>query len=77
MRGRRYRSRMREKFTLRHALPIVVAVVLLTATFVDVVAAGVKAVSRGSRASYPVSDAAITVTAPNAMKAFPAELLPR
>jgi hypothetical protein len=51
--------------------------VLLTAIFVDVVAAGVKAVSRRSRASYPVPDTGITVSVPNAMKAFPAELLPQ
>lgn len=68
---------MREKFTLRHTLPILVAAVLLMAIFVDVVAAGVKAVSRGSRASYPVPGGTVTVSVPNAMKAFPAELLPQ
>ena len=68
---------MKQKYALRRALPILVAAVLLTAIFVDVVAAGVKAVSRRSRASYPVPDTAITVSVSNSMKAFPAELLPQ
>jgi hypothetical protein len=68
---------MKQNHALRRALPILVAAVLLTAIFVDVVAAGVKAVSRRSRASYPVPDTGITVSVPNAMKAFPAELLPQ
>ena len=68
---------MGKEFSLRRALPILVAAVLLTAILVDVVAAGVKAVTRGSRASYPAPEAGITVTVPNSMKAFPAELLPQ
>jgi len=68
---------MKQKYALRRALPILVAAVLLTAIFVDVVAAGVKAVSRRSRASYPASGGAITISVPNAMKPFPAELLPQ
>lgn len=62
---------------MRRALPILVAAVLLTAILVDVVAAGVKAVTRGSRVYYPAPEAGITVTVPNSMKAFPAELLPQ
>ena len=62
---------------MRRALPLLVAAVLLTAIFVDVVAAGVKAVSRGSRASYPAPDTAMTVPVPNGMKSFPPELLPQ
>ena len=62
---------------MRRALPILVAVVLLTAIFVDVVAAGVKAVSRGSRAFYPAAGGAVTVTVPNAVRNFPPELLPQ
>jgi len=42
---------MREKSAIRRVLPILVAAVLLTAIFVDVVAAGVKAVSGKSRAA--------------------------
>ena len=68
---------MKEKSAIRRTLPILVAAVLLTAIFVDVVAAGVKAVSRGSRASYPASGGAVTVSVLNAMKGFPAELLPQ
>ncbi len=68
---------MNKKYSLRRALPILVAAVLLTAIFVDVVAAGVKAVSRGGRASYPASGGAVTVTVPGTMKAFPSELLPQ
>jgi P pilus assembly chaperone PapD len=66
---------MRQKSAVRRALPILVAAVLLTAILVDVVAAGVKAVTGGSRASYPAPEAGITVTVPNS--AFPAELLPK
>jgi hypothetical protein len=51
--------------------------VLLTAIFVDVVAAGVKAVSGKSRASYPAAGGTVTISVPNAMKNFPAELLPQ
>jgi hypothetical protein len=51
--------------------------VLLTAALVDVVAAGVKAVSGRSRASYPASGGTITVSVPSGMKAFPSELLPQ
>ena len=68
---------MKQTYALSRALPIILAAVLLTATFVDVVAAGVKAVSRGSRSSYPASGGAVTVSVPNAMKTFPAELLPQ
>ena len=68
---------MKQKYALRRALPILVAAVLLTAIFVDVVAAGVKAVSGRNRASYPASGGAITISVPNAMKPFPAELLPQ
>ena len=63
---------------MRRALPILVAVVLLTAILVDVVAAGVKALSSRSRSSYPAaSGGAVTVTVPGTMKAFPSELLPQ
>jgi hypothetical protein len=68
---------MKKKHAMRRALPILVAAVLLTAIFVDVVAAGVKALSSRSRASYPASGGAITVTVPGTMKAFPSELLPQ
>jgi P pilus assembly chaperone PapD len=68
---------MPKKFSMRRALPILVAAVLLTAILVDVVAASVKTVTRGSRVSYPAPEAGITVTVPNSMKAFPAELLPQ
>jgi hypothetical protein len=68
---------MKQKRALRRALPILVAAVLLTAIFIDVVAAGVKAVSSRSRASYPASAGSVTVSVPNSMKAFPAELLPQ
>lgn len=68
---------MRQKYALRRALPIFVAAVLLTAIFVDVVAAGVKAVSSRSRVSYPAPGGTVTISVPNAMKGFPAELLPQ
>ena len=68
---------MDKKYSLRRTLPIFVAAVLLTAIFVDVVAAGVKAVSRGSRAAHPASGAAVTLSVPNAVRGYPAELLPQ
>ena len=68
---------MKKNYAIRRALPVLVAAVLLTAIFVDVVAAGVKAVSRGSRASYPAAVGTVTISVPNAMKSFPAELLPQ
>lgn len=68
---------MKKKYSIRRTLPIIVAAVLLTAIFVDVVAAGVKAVSRGTRASYPASGGAVTISVPNAIRHFPAELLPQ
>lgn len=68
---------MREKLAIRRVLPILLAAVLLTAALVDVVTAGVKAVSGRSRAFYPAPGATITVTVPSGMKAFPPELLPQ
>ena len=68
---------MKQKFTMRRALPVLVAAVLLTAIFVDVVAAGVKAVKGKSRVFYPASGGTVTVTVPSGMRAFPPELLPQ
>ena len=68
---------MKKNYAIRRALPILVAAVLLTATFVDVVAAGVKAVSRGSRAAHPASGGAVTPSVPNAVRGYPAELWPQ
>jgi hypothetical protein len=72
---------MKHKPSLRRALPIVVAAVLLTATLVDVVAAGVKAVSGRSRPAYPAAGGTISVSVPdamrNTMRSFPPELLPQ
>lgn len=68
---------MKEKSAIRRTLPVLVAAVLLTAIFVDVVAAGVKALSSRSRSAHPASGGAVTVTVPGTMKAFPSELLPQ
>jgi hypothetical protein len=70
---------MTKKSATRRALPILVAAVLLTAILVDVVAAGVKAISGKSRLAYPPSDGTggVTVLVPSTMKAFPSELLPQ
>jgi hypothetical protein len=68
---------MKKKHAMRRALPILVAAVLLTAILVDVVAAGVKALSSRSRASYPASGGAVTITVPGTVKVFPSELLPQ
>jgi hypothetical protein len=68
---------MKKNYAIRRALPVLVAAVLLTAIFMDVVAAGVKAASGKSRASYPAAGGTVTISVPNAMKNFPAELLPQ
>ena len=60
---------------MRQALPIVIVAVLLTATVVDVVAAGVKTVAAGRHFYYATPG--ITVVVPNGMKSFPTELLPQ
>ena len=67
---------MEKKHTIR-LIPVLVVAVLLTATLVDVVAAGVKAVSGRTRASYPAPGGSISVSVPDAMKPFPSELLPQ
>ena len=68
---------MIEKSALRRALPVLVVAVLLTAIFVDVVAARVKAGSRGSGATYPAATGAVSVPVPNMVRNYPAELLPQ
>jgi hypothetical protein len=60
---------------MRQALPIVIVAVLLTATLVDVVAAGVKTAARSR--FYYAAPIGITVAVPNGMKSFPTELLPQ
>ena len=49
---------MRHKYALRRAFPIIVAAVLLTGIFVDVVAAGVKAMS-GRQERRPIRHPAV------------------
>jgi hypothetical protein len=61
---------------MRQALPIVIVAVLLTATLVDVLAAGVKTVATRSHFYY-AAPIGITVAVPNGMKSFPTELLPQ
>jgi hypothetical protein len=61
---------------MRQALPIVIVAVLLTATVVDVVAAGVKTVTAG-RHFYYATPVGINVAMPSSMKSFPTELLPQ
>jgi hypothetical protein len=61
---------------MRRALAIIIVAVLLTATVVDVVAAGVKTVAAG-RHFYYAMPVGINVAGPNGMKSFPTELLPQ
>lgn len=61
---------------MRKTLPIVIVAVLLTATVVDVVAAGVRTVTAG-RHFYYAAPAGISVAVPSDMKGFPRELLPQ
>jgi hypothetical protein len=62
---------------MRRALPIVIVAVLLTATVVDVVAAGVKTVDVARHYLYYATPVGINVAVPNGMKSFPTELLPQ
>jgi hypothetical protein len=61
---------------MRQALAIAVAVVLLAASVVDIVAAGVKSGSARNRPNYAVP-ANVTVAVPDAMKNFTPDLLPQ
>jgi hypothetical protein len=61
---------------MRRALPIVIVAVLLTATVVDVVAAGIKTVA-ARRHFYYATPVGINVAVPSGMKSFPTELLPQ
>jgi hypothetical protein len=61
---------------MRQALPIVIVAVLLIATVVDVVAAGVRTVAARNHFYY-AAPAGITVAVPSGMKSFPTEVLPQ
>jgi len=67
---------------MRQTLPIAVVAALLvatvlTATVVDVVAAGVKTVAAGERFYSAASASGIRVALPSSMSNFPNELLPQ
>jgi hypothetical protein len=67
---------------MRQTLPITVvaallAATVLTATIVDVVAAGVKTVAAGERVYRAASASGIRVAVPSSMSNFPTELLPQ
>jgi hypothetical protein len=62
---------------MREALAVVVVAVLLTATVVDIVAAGVKTVSARNHSHYASPAIGITVAVPSGMSTFPTELLPQ
>jgi len=67
---------------MRLTLPITIvaallAATVLTATVVDVVAAGVKTVAAGERFYSAAPARGIRVAVPSSMSSFPNELLPR
>lgn len=62
---------------MRQALSIAVIVTLLTATVVDIVAAGVKTISATNRFHYATPATGIIVAVPSSMKSFSADLLPQ
>jgi hypothetical protein len=73
---------MRKEAVMGQTLPITVvaallAATVLTATIVDVVAAGVKTVAAGERLYSAASASGITVAVPSSMSNFPNELLPQ
>jgi len=66
---------------MHQALPVVVVATLLgatvlTATVVDVVAAGAKTVAAGHHVYNRASASGITIALPSSMSNFPNELLP-
>jgi hypothetical protein len=62
---------------MRQMLTIVVIVTLLSATIVDVVAAGGRTVVARNRFHYAVPVSGITIAAPQGTKSFPMEMLPQ
>ena len=67
---------------MRQTLPIIVvaallAATVLTATVVDVIAAGVKTAAVGERFYNAASAGGIRVAVPSSMSNFPKELLPQ
>lgn len=61
---------------MRLALPIIVAAALLTAIFIDIVAAGVK-LSVRHHFFYAPPATGITVAVPDSIKDIPPDLLPQ
>ena len=67
---------------MRQALPVTVvaallAATVLTATVVDVVAAGLKTVAAGERFYSAAPAKGIRIAVPSSMSSFPNELLPQ
>ncbi len=62
---------------MRQALYLAVVATLLTATVVEVVAAGAKTIDPRHHSYYAASASGISVAVPSGMKSFPTELLPQ
>ncbi|HZP69304.1 MAG TPA: hypothetical protein VFB29_05110 [Pseudolabrys sp.] len=62
---------------MRHALSITIVAALVTAVFVDIVAAGVKAVSSRHQFYYATPATGVSVAEPGAVKRISPDLLPQ
>ena len=62
---------------MRQAVYLAVVGTLLTATIVEVVAAGAKTIDPRRHYYYAAPASGISIAVPSGMKAFPTELLPQ
>ena len=62
---------------MRQALSIAIVAILLIATVVEVVSAGVKTVVTRNHFYYAAPASSIRIAVPDGMKSFPTELLPQ
>jgi hypothetical protein len=68
---------MKKEAAMRQALYLAIVATLLTATAVEVVAAGAKTVDARHHFYYAAPASGISIAVPSGMKGFPTELLPQ
>jgi hypothetical protein len=68
---------MKKEAAMRQALYLAVVATLLTATVVEVVAAGAKTIDARNHFYYAAPASGISIAVPSGMKSFPTELLPQ
>jgi hypothetical protein len=68
---------MKKEAAMRQAVYLAVVATLLTATAVEVVAAGAKTVDARNHFYYAAPASGISIAVPSGMKSFPTELLPQ